>query len=246
LPDSLCWSLRWCGRDGSGSRAGHCPVRMKPPAAFAAAQAPDELVRADAAVARCGESTDRLGGDEVFFADKSGVARLRGDCPLLGGVPSPRRRRTVSDGVAISVGPLPVPDLSAGIAGVGEDRRDGAQRPAVTGAVPVTFRVGAGRARYPAFVEGPGDAGRRCSQQVVGRTSTERAGRSRGRGRGGANAVPSGRAPGSGVGRRQRGGSHKEGARPGGDPDHALGPPWLRWCGTGRGGLRAWTGDRAA
>jgi hypothetical protein len=38
------------------------------------------------------------------------------------------------DGFVV-VGALPVPYLSAGVAGVGEDRRDGPQSPGVTGAV---------------------------------------------------------------------------------------------------------------
>src|SRR4051794_41168725 len=80
-------------------------------------------------------------------------------------------RRTgplVTRNAFVVVGAIPVPDLPAGVAGVGEDLRDRPQGPCIAVTVRVTGRVVAGRPRPPTLVEGAGDRGRPGPGQSLG------------------------------------------------------------------------------
>ena len=88
------------------------------------------------------------------------MRRPGGDDPSVGQVP-PLHALVAEGHVAwvgeFGVGALPVPDLPAGVPGIGQDRGDRAQRPPCCAPVRVPARVGGGRARHPGLVQRAGD-----------------------------------------------------------------------------------------
>jgi hypothetical protein len=68
----------------------------------------------------------------------------------------------------VEIGALPVPHLPAGVAGVRQDRGDGAQCPRRARAVRVPSRVRRGRARHPGIVQRAGDPGGTLPGQPLG------------------------------------------------------------------------------
>jgi hypothetical protein len=106
----------------------------------------------------CGaRRADDLVGDEVGLADQRPVRKPSRDHPLVGGVPLLHADPSAVVATQL-LDVLTVPDLSTGVAGVGHDRPDGLQAPAVAATVPVATGVGRGRTRHAAFVQVPGEA----------------------------------------------------------------------------------------
>jgi hypothetical protein len=67
-----------------------------------------------------------------------------------------------------TVGPLPVPHLTAPIPRVPQDRGDRAQRPSRARTVRVPARVGRRRARHPGVIQRPRDPRHRMARQPPG------------------------------------------------------------------------------
>jgi hypothetical protein len=98
--------------------------------------------------------------DEVVFADQRRVGRAGGDDPAAGEVPAlylPVAEAGVGRVDQVVLGGLPVPDLAAGVAGVGQDGPDCGQRPSLSAAVGIALRVSGGWAGDARVVQRPGD-----------------------------------------------------------------------------------------
>jgi hypothetical protein len=88
---------------------------------------------------------NRLHGNEVCFRNQCRVDWLFGDGPFLQGVPASglhKAEQVVGVIIEVVVGVLAIPYLPAGVARVGQDRRDGVALPRLPGAVRVTGGVG--------------------------------------------------------------------------------------------------------
>jgi hypothetical protein len=98
------------------------PVRVHPTPAHTADEQARQQVRAGGAVGGGRGGGDGLGGDEVGFADQGRVGGGLGEGPVVGLVSPLHRTPTWPDGGVVGVvGALPVPDLPAGVARVGQD-----------------------------------------------------------------------------------------------------------------------------
>jgi len=80
-----------------------------------------------------------LRSDEVFLTDEAGMGERARDDPLLRGCPPDNLALTAAGVSSFAVGSLPVPHLTADVAWIGDNRRDGPQRPAI--ARPVTIAL---------------------------------------------------------------------------------------------------------
>jgi hypothetical protein len=112
-----------------------------------------------------------LGGDEVSLADQRRVRGAGGDDPAVREVPALDRAVAEADvrGVGeLQVGALPVPDLAAGVARVGQDRRNRRHDPPGAGTVRIPGAVGRRRARDARVVQRPGDPGRAVPGEPLG------------------------------------------------------------------------------
>ncbi len=150
------------------------PVSVGPAAADSADDQSGELVAVAVAVIGLGEGGDLLDGEEVRLADQWRVCDLGGDLPVLPRVRAMSRLLPGRSGALVSgcglvvVDPLAVPDLSAGVAGVGQDRRDGSQAPCRASTVRVPAGVVLRRRGDAVGVEGPGDRGGAPSVEAAG------------------------------------------------------------------------------
>jgi hypothetical protein len=98
------------------------------------------------AVSVCPEAggVDVLGGNKVSLADQRRVRGLAGNHPAVGQVPPLHAlvpQADIGRVDEILIGALPVPHLTPGVPGVGQNRGDRAQRPRSAGTVWVPLRV---------------------------------------------------------------------------------------------------------
>ena len=112
-----------------------------------------------------------MGGDVIGLTHQRLVRGLVGDDPAVGQVPPLHAFMSHADIGRVGqvlVGPLPVPHLVPGIAGVLQDRGHRAKRPPGARAVRVPARVGRRRARDACLVQNAGDPGHRVPGEALG------------------------------------------------------------------------------
>ena len=142
----------------SGAAVG--PVGVHSAAAVPAAHQAGEQVGTALAVVRHRGRFDVLGGDEVAFAHQGWMHDLLGHGPLAPWVPASAAVSAPSGPGWLVVRALAVPDLPAGVARVGQDLGDRAQRPRFAAAVLIPLSVVSRRAQHTVVVQLAGDARR--------------------------------------------------------------------------------------
>jgi hypothetical protein len=139
------------------------PVGIHPTSTLPTLDQSHQQIRTGDRATWCRSDVHILSTTELDLADQRAVCDLLRDGPLAGRV-GPMR----GPGAQRMLGALAMPNLPAGVAGVGQDCGDRAQRPGPADAVRVAGSIDSRRRRHPELVESPGNAGEATPRQPLG------------------------------------------------------------------------------